>query len=268
MPPVSDVIDSALAEIDGLRKLLKRGSNRQVRSVEERGIVKATALAWFNQHRGDLAPLALAPSYVTADDQYRRLLTASDRSSDRVKYDELLKQLRRTLTTLRTDGITAGGDRKPTTDDPPSFSPLVADTEMQEILGERWREIVSCLGAQAPLAATVMMGGLVEGLLLARINRETNLAPIFKAKSAPLDRQGKAKPLSEWTLKNHIDVVHELGWISESAKDIGEVLRDYRNYIHPSKQLRHTKHLTIDDAHMFWEVSKAVTREVIKSARK
>jgi hypothetical protein len=47
-------------------------------------------------------------------------------------------------------------------------------------------------------------------------------------------------------LKDFIDVVHELGWITVSAKDVGAVLRDYRNYIHPQKQLSHNVHLKLD----------------------
>jgi hypothetical protein len=74
-----------------------------------------------------------------------------------------------------------------------------------------------------------------------------------------------AKPLNEWTLKNYIDVGHDLGWISVSAKDVGEVLRDYRNYIHPYKQLSHGINLTTEDASLFWEISKNISRQVIKS---
>ncbi|MEX0750582.1 MAG: hypothetical protein WD359_07200 [Dehalococcoidia bacterium] len=269
MPSPSDVIDSAIAEVDTLRKLLKRGTNRQVRSGEERSTAKAYALAWFNGHSKDLAQLAQMEAFQAADDFYRQLLSSTDRATGRASYDETLKEIRGALAKLRVAGVAArSSGSTPTADDPPSFSPLIADPEMRNILVDRWRECVACLDAGASLAATVMMGGLIEGLLLARITRESNQAPIFKAKAAPLDHQRKTLPLSAWGLKDYINVVHELGWISESAKDVGEVLRDYRNYIHPSKQLRHAKRLTIDDARMFWEVSKAVAREVVQSAAK
>jgi hypothetical protein len=113
-----------------------------------------------------------------------------------------------------------------------------------------------------------MMGGLLKALLLARINRETDKKPIFTAKSAPRDRAtGKTKTLSEWMLKDYIDVVCDLGWITVSAKDVGAVLRDYRNYIHPQKQLSHGVHLQLDDAELFWEISKSISRQVIDSAK-
>ena len=68
-------------------------------------------------------------------------------------------------------------------------------------------------------------------------------------------------------LKDYIDVVHELGWITASAKDVGAVLRDYRNYIHPQRQLSHGVHLRLDDAELFWEIRKSISRQVIDSAK-
>jgi hypothetical protein len=137
---------------------------------------------------------------------------------------------------------------------------------MQEVLGSRWQECTKCLHAEAPLSATVMMGGLLEALLLGRINRETNKGPIFQAKTAPRAKGGQPKNLTDWTLKNYIDVAHEKGWITVAAKDVGEILRDYRNYIHPFKQLSHKIQLTPEDAALLWEVSKVILRQVIKSA--
>lgn len=103
--------------------------------------------------------------------------------------------------------------------------------------------------------------------MLARINREADKRPIFTAKNSPKDRAGKTKILSEWMLKDFIDVVHEVGWITVSAKDVGAVLRDYRNYIHPQKQLSHGVHLQLGDAKLFWEISKSIARQVIDSAK-
>jgi hypothetical protein len=52
-------------------------------------------------------------------------------------------------------------------------------------------------------------------------------------------KTGKALQLHKWGLKDYIDVAHELGWITKTTKDIAEVVRDYRNYIHPEKELSH-----------------------------
>ena len=122
---------------------------------------------------------------------------------------------------------------------------------------------MACLTAGAPMAATVMMGGLLESLFLSRINRETNQAPIFTAQAAPKDKHGKALPLNRWMLGSYIAVAHELGWITQSGRDVSEVLQDYRNYIHPQKELSRQAALTPEDARMFWAVFKAIAQRLL-----
>jgi hypothetical protein len=136
---------------------------------------------------------------------------------------------------------------------------------MQAILTKRWRECGICVRSNAPLAATVMMGGLLEGLLLAKINQLPDKAAVFRATAAPIDsKTGKTLQLKEWGLKNYIDVAYELGWITKTTKDIGEVVRDYRNYIHPQKELSHGIVLEPGDSQMLWEVAKSITLQILK----
>ena len=116
-------------------------------------------------------------------------------------------------------------------------------------------------------AATVMMGGLLEGLLLARVHREVDKTRVFAAAKAPKDKKsGKARALNEWTLKNYIDVAHELKWISQPVRDLGSVLRDYRNYIHPEKQRAHGLAFRTEDVSIFWEIAKGICRQLISGS--
>ncbi len=115
------------------------------------------------------------------------------------------------------------------------------------------------------MAATVMMGGFLEALFVARANQMTDKAPLFRARATPIDQKTR-KPLQlpEWTLRHYIDVAQELGWISRSAKEIAEVLRDYRNYIHPEKQRSHNVTLNAYDSSMFWDITKSLTQQLLK----
>jgi hypothetical protein len=151
-----------------------------------------------------------------------------------------------------------------TADTPPSFTTTSVDPELQQLLTNRWNECIGCLEHGLPLAATVMMGGLLEGLFLVRIESLKDKSPVFTASSAPKDRTGKTLDLKEWTLSHYIDVAHELSWISDTYRDVGEILRDYRNYIHPHKELRHKKKISPDDSKVLWEISKHIAREVMK----
>ncbi|MCG8673385.1 MAG: hypothetical protein MI867_28605, partial [Pseudomonadales bacterium] len=101
-------------------------------------------------------------------------------------------------------------------------------------------------------------------LLLARFNKEQNKGVIFSPSKAPISKKtGKTAPLQEWTLRHYIDVAHDLKWISHSAKNVGEVLRDYRNYVHPYKQMSHGVELDSHDAELFWGITKSITNQLI-----
>jgi hypothetical protein len=268
MTNANDAVDAAVAEIDRLRKVLKRRQSLQVWSAEEKSLVKATALSWFNNHRKQVQTVVDRELLNASDTYYKALLSAADRAGSRVRYDSLLKNIRKELVDVRgyTLTLSQNNAEHTTADEPPKFDPLIADARMRDILTNRWLECCICLTSGAPLAATVMMGGLLEALLLARINKEQNKTSIFTATTAPKDKStGKTLPLKDWTLRHFIDVTHELKWISQSAKDVGEVLRDYRNYVHPYKEFSHGVRLDQDDASLFWEISKGIARQVIRS---
>jgi len=117
----------------------------------------------------------------------------------------------------------------------------------------------------APLAAVVMMGVLLEGLLLAKVNQLTNKKPVFTAASAPKNsKTGNPLKLNEWGLKDYLGVARELGWISRTTRDVGEVVRDYRNYIHPQKGHSHGISILAEDARTMWEIAKNVARQILR----
>lgn len=262
------VIEEARREIDRLRRILRAGRNPQVRSRDEIDVARATALAWFSNHQPRVAEVLGDGSTTAADAAYKELLTTATRAGSRRKYDDILKEIRAQLIDLEASAVDAGirsGARPASLEAPPDFSPLVADPQMQLILAQRWKECHICVEAGAPLAAVVMMGGLLEALLLGRIQKEPNKQPITTAAAAPKDKNtGKATPLNTWTLKDYIDVAHELGWISQTARDVGVVLRDYRNYVHPQKELSHGVTLTSSDARVLWEITKSMARHAIR----
>lgn len=266
-----DTIDAAIREAESLRKNLKKSNTKQVGSKSERDIAKATALAWFNNHLPSLSRTIGSEQCDCVSTLFQKLLTFTDKSTTRSKYYDILKSIKSELFVLRPFVVDSGVMIQPThsSDAPPDFSSLIGDPKMQKILVERWKECVACLNAQAPLAATVMMGGLLETLMLARFNCETDKTPIFLASTAPKDKKTKKTlQFKEWTLRHYLDVGHEMGWISRSTKDVGEVVRDFRNYVHPYKQFSHNVVVGPNDARLFWEISKEITRQLLTEALK
>jgi hypothetical protein len=264
------VVDEAVRSIDRLIANLKKDSSRQVRSGAERSLIRATAHAWFHSHRTQLED-ACDPSLLdTVGASFTSILELADRDTTRSRHLEALGSARKKLIAMRSAALNTSRTPKApaTTGAPPDFSPLVQDPKMRDILDRRWKETRSCLEANAHLAATVMMGGLLEGILLARVNRVQPSAPVFTAASAPKDRTGKTLQLKDWMLKDFLDVAHDLRWISRSAKDVGAVVRDYRNYIHPQKEFTHGITLGGDETSVLWSVFETVSRQILDSVQK
>ncbi len=264
MNAFTDTIDKASSEVDRLQKLLKKSSSNQIRSQDEKEVLKAVSFAWFHTHRTTIITFLKEDLILHIDKSYKDLLSSADKSPLRKKCLLLLKQVRGDLHKLRNENIaTVSKPITKTADTIPSFSNVVPDQQMQQILSSRWDECIKCVDGKAPLAAVVMMGGLLETLLLAKINKLPNQSPVFTATAAPRNHHGQTLPLKEWGLRNYIEVAHELKWITQTVRDLGSVLMDYRNYIHPFKQKAYGVFLEPDDARMLWELCKNIAKQLI-----
>jgi hypothetical protein len=203
------------------------------------------------------------------DNQYQATLEAAEKATLRSRYLSELKILKSSLVKLRSHVLaltTSGALLASESPKPPDFSRLIPDPAMQTILNRRWNETWSCYGVGAHLASTVMMGAILEALLLARINKLTDKSVLFNSKCAPKSRDtGKTRPLQEWTLNSFIDVAHDLGWIGKASRDIGIVLRDYRNFIHPEKEFSQGVSVTESDCRMFGAILLVLAEQIIRS---
>lgn len=269
MPTASDAIDAAIREVTTARLLVSKINAKQVRGVDAIASLKSTALAWFNTHRPIISACTFDMDLATVDRHYTTILNSSAGYAVRQKYLDALKDVKKFLVTMLATALTAPANPEcGNTDDlAPDFSPLAGNQEMRDILTRRWQECCKCVNADAHLAAIVMMGGLLEALFVARANKMSVKDPLINASSAPKDKvTGKTLNYQEWMLDSYIKVAHELRWITESAKEVADVLKEYRNYVHPEKERRHGIVLALNDSTMFWSVTKALVRQLLMSA--
>ncbi|HEB54834.1 MAG TPA: hypothetical protein ENI98_00740 [Gammaproteobacteria bacterium] len=266
MKDLTDVLEEAIQASTRLRQTLSKNKSQQVRSSDERTHIKATCLAWFNSQRPHLNSIGEDALLGNIDDLFRDLLEYSDRSTSRSRYLSNLKDLKSNIVQLRSHVLTSGvKSQLGSVEDNVDFSALISDRDMLRIIKRRWEESNACIAVDAHLAATVMLGALLEAILLARFNMVDDKSSIFKQKSVPRDRNGKPLQIKEWTLKHYIDIAHGMGWIRQSARDIGVVLRDYRNYIHPSKELSHGITLDKNDTKVFKTIFVNLAEQIIAS---
>lgn len=268
MPSIGDALDESLSAVERLRKSLAKSKTKQVVSGDERSVIKATAFAWFKSCRPLMNQLPTTDHIQEADRLYQSILEEAEKATLRTRYLEQLKTLKGVMVKARSQALvlaTSGAIIDQGIPTSPNFAGLIPDPAMQAILARRWSEAWNCIGAKAFLAGTVMMGALLEALLLARINRLADKSPVFTSKCAPKDKTGKTRPLQEWTLNSYIDVAHDLGWIGKASRDIGVVLRDYRNFIHPEKELSQGVSVGEADSRMFGAILSALADQIIKS---
>ena len=141
---------------------------------------------------------------------------------------------------------------------------LGLDDDITNILLLRIEEIKNCMTAHAPLAAIILLGSVLEGILLGIANQMPK--EFNQSNSAPKNATNNAvKRFQEWSLANFIDVAYDLELINKDIKLYSQSLRDFRNYIHPYVQLT-SKFIPNDEtAKISFQVLKAAIFQLSKS---
>ncbi|WP_115891989.1 hypothetical protein [Methanothermobacter defluvii] len=119
--------------------------------------------------------------------------------------------------------------------DVPDFFSLGLDENIVTILNSRMNEISICLNSEAYLASIFLIGSTLEGILLGIASQYP--AEYGRANSSPREKSGKVKKFDKWKLNDLINVSYEIGFLKKDVKVFSHYLRDFRNYIHPYKQL-------------------------------
>ena len=268
MATVNETIEAAINEATFARNRISKVKSRQVRGVDDIATLKAIAQTWFHTHRPVVIANAPSVDLSVVDTCFTEILNATTKHAAKTTYLNPLKDVKNALIAVRTEALVAPVTATTiSTDDlAPDFSPLAGNLQMRDILTRRWHECAKCVKADAHLAGIVMMGGLLEALFVARANKMSDKTPLTSAANSPKDKvTGKTTNYQDWMLDSYIKVGFELKWITESAKDVADKLKEYRNFIHPAKELRYGVTLGLNDSSMFWQVTKALARQLLTS---
>jgi hypothetical protein len=177
------------------------------------------------EYRSDLQQTARATQALN------RVLLGEGLRVDHLGMSPRLVHSDASITTLEPDSLQLAVDLRE----------LTGDSAFGELLRERWLEAGRCLEAQAYLAATIMLGSLLEGALLA-VAKEYR-ADAARSRHAPKridrnrpERPAPPPPVEQWRLESLINVGHDCGWIDRNVKDFSHSVRRFRNLIHPQAQ--------------------------------
>ena len=103
-------------------------------------------------------------------------------------------------------------------------------------------------------AATVLAGSVVEALLLYVLRERVDLA-VCRARVDELVRAGalRQRPNEDilwWSLSELLVVGHSFNLITDNTNAIADSTREYRNLIHPGREIRENQHCTKGIAHV------------------
>jgi hypothetical protein len=160
-----------------------------------------------------------------------RFATESMKGAHSQQMKTVLAQIIQVFENFRGQG--SGGIRR-------TFS-FIADAALRQIVERDYAELTLKLFPDGAWKSSVIMAGsILEAILFDRVaDAKWNSTALASAK-VPLEKKTNSKrPMDEWTLENLIDIAVDINLLpKDPANTIHQVLRDYRNFVHPKKEIR------------------------------
>jgi len=125
--------------------------------------------------------------------------------------------------------------------------PFISDPDLRQIVERDYRSLIfELIYCHAWKSAVVMAGSILEAILYDQLTKDPGrISAAMASPKAPKKKGGIVKDITsddredEWTLSNLIEVSVDLRILPQARADaIDQVLRDYRNFVHPRKEIR------------------------------
>lgn len=130
---------------------------------------------------------------------------------------------------------------------------FISDEQFRNSLTNDYREMISCQEASSWKAVHVLAGSIVEALLI-----EYLVVSSIKP--------GGKEPL-HIDLNDAIQACQTAGVIQKSTASLCDVVRDYRNLIHPGRMIRLDQNVTQEGASIAINLVAIITREVAEKRK-
>ncbi|MEU1185555.1 hypothetical protein ABZ464_49695 [Streptomyces sp. NPDC005820] len=133
-----------------------------------------------------------------------------------------------------------------------AITDIVSDPDLARAVQLRLDEARICQEHGAYTSAVIMLGSLLEGVLV-------HAADVRPA-TVPLTR-----PARDTRLQELIQHAHTNQWIDQDAKMASDMLRTYRNLVHPLAEKRAKHSADFDTADLCWSTVNAVLNDLAAS---
>lgn len=128
----------------------------------------------------------------------------------------------------------------------------IEDVELRDIIQRDLRECAIAVVAGQDKLATIMCGSIAEALLLYRVN----MKGIDKYDVSEVSRHKDASnyPVSKMVLNELLHVALKVGILEKAEHHLGHYLKDYRNMVHPAREIRARENVTHENVGTMWSV--------------
>ena len=130
---------------------------------------------------------------------------------------------------------------------------FVSDRQYRAVLEKDYAEVVKCVEAGAVKAAATLAGSIVEALLTDYLLDKNHTKVRIKGKNVEIERAGLSA-LNEFCRSSR--------FITERVYHLIEVIRDYRNLIHPARATRSSATVSDDDARLHQDTLNIVIETI------
>lgn len=135
---------------------------------------------------------------------------------------------------------------------------LIHDNEMRDILQRDLRECAIAVVAGQDKAATIMCGSIIEALLMLKIKERG----ISKYDVSAVSKGKTNHPVSEMSLNELLYIADIENILDKNGYHLGHYIRDYRNVVHPAKEIRMSEEVNHENVITMWAVLKRLVSDL------
>lgn len=134
---------------------------------------------------------------------------------------------------------------------------FITDNKLRTLIEKDWAEVTSIFYVRAWKSCVLLCGSILEGILINELNKN-----LQAANTEYQTRRSKNAPnLDKWDLVDLVEVANKLNVFPKGTFHLTHAIREFRNLIHPGKQLREHLEITEEQAHIAFNTIKDLQKE-------
>lgn len=134
----------------------------------------------------------------------------------------------------------------------------IHDKEMRDILQrDMWESAIAVVAGQDKVE-TIMYGSIIEALLILKIKENG----ISKCDVSAVSKGKTNYPVSEMGLNELLYVADSENILDKNGYHLGHYIRDYRNVVHPAKEIRMSEEVSHENMVTMWAVLKRLISDL------